>query len=167
MPADRANSLKADEEDRKTDHAPLVAKTENEEAATLTAAFETNLQQGDFKTRVDGMKDDLTETETLSNEALSEWKEERQKSRADELKSRSLQWKSSPQTMRKCLWSCDSMDGFAQSRGCGWLAKVQATAPVRAHNSPFLCSTDQGVQHVCTKFHPPRCLELCITDNGP
>ena len=51
MPADLANSLKADEEDRKTDHAPLVV-TENEEVATLTATIETNLQQGDLETRL-------------------------------------------------------------------------------------------------------------------
>ena len=51
MPADLANSLKADEEDRKTDHAPLVV-TENEEVATLTATIETNLKQGDLETRL-------------------------------------------------------------------------------------------------------------------
>ena len=34
MPADLADTLKADEEDRKTDRAPLVAVTENEEVAT-------------------------------------------------------------------------------------------------------------------------------------
>ena len=49
MPADLADSLKADDEDRKTDHAPLVV-TENEEVATLTATIETNLQQGDVET---------------------------------------------------------------------------------------------------------------------
>ena len=72
MPADLADSQKAVEEDRKTDHAPLVAATENEEVATLTATIETHFRQGDL---VDGMKGDLTETETDSNEALSEWGE--------------------------------------------------------------------------------------------
>ena len=88
MSDDLADSLKADAEDRKIDHAPLVAATEDEEVATLTATIETNLRQGDLETEVDGMKGDLTETETKSNEALSEWEEERQKSRADELGSR-------------------------------------------------------------------------------
>ena len=61
MPVDLADSQKADEEDRKTDHAPLVAATENEEVATLTATIETNFRQGDLETGVDGMKGDLTE----------------------------------------------------------------------------------------------------------
>ena len=66
MPADLA------EEDCKTDHAPLVALTKNVEVATLTADDQTNLLQGDLETWVDGMKGDLTGTETESNEALSE-----------------------------------------------------------------------------------------------
>ena len=79
----------------------LVQMKENEEVAIVTAAIETNLRQGDLETEVDGMKGDLTETETKSNEALSEWKEERQKSSADELRSRSLLRRSSPQSMRR------------------------------------------------------------------
>ena len=74
MPADLAGSLKADEEDRKTNHAQLVAVTQNEEVATLTATIETNPRQGDLETGVG----------SLSGEASSEW-EERQKSRAEEL----------------------------------------------------------------------------------
>ena len=70
-----ADSLKADEEDRKTDHAPLVAAKENEEVATLTATIETNLQLGDLETGVDSLSDD---------QASSGW-EEHQKSRAEEL----------------------------------------------------------------------------------
>ena len=50
MPTDLANSMKADEEDRRSDHAPLVAVTENEEVATLTATIKTNLRQGDIAT---------------------------------------------------------------------------------------------------------------------
>ena len=46
MPAALANSLKADEEDRRSDHAKLVAVTENQEVATLTATIEPNLRQG-------------------------------------------------------------------------------------------------------------------------
>ena len=80
MAADLADSLKADEEDRKSDHAPLVAATENEEVATLTATIETNLRQGDLS----------------GDWASSEWEEERQKSRANELRSRSLLRVSSP-----------------------------------------------------------------------
>ena len=51
--ADLANSLKADEEDRRSDHAPLVQMKENEEVATLTATIETNLWQGDIATTVE------------------------------------------------------------------------------------------------------------------
>ena len=65
MPADLAESLKADEEDRKTDHAPLVAATENQEVATLTATIQTNLRQGNLAVEVDSMKGDLAETETF------------------------------------------------------------------------------------------------------
>ena len=82
MPADLADSQKADEEDRKSDHAPLVAVTKNE-VTTVTATIETNLRQGD-------LEGDFTETETAGDEALSEWAEEFQKSRADELRCRSL-----------------------------------------------------------------------------
>ena len=98
--------LKADEEDRKTDHAPLVA---------VTATIETNLWEGDLETGMDGMRGDLTQMETESNEALSEWEEERQKSRADELRSRSLLRRSSPQSMNVFLWPCDSTGGRAHS----------------------------------------------------
>ena len=42
------------------------------EVATLTATIETNIRQGDIGVEVDGMKGDLTETETESNEALLE-----------------------------------------------------------------------------------------------
>ena len=65
MPADLPDSLKADEEDRKTDHAPLVQVKENEEVAIVTATIETSLRQCD-----------LTDTETESHEALSEWAEQ-------------------------------------------------------------------------------------------
>ena len=44
MPAALVNSLKADEEDRRSDHAPLVAVTDNEEVVTLTTTIETNLR---------------------------------------------------------------------------------------------------------------------------
>ena len=59
--------LKADEEDRKTAHAPLVAVTKKE-VAMLTATIQTNLRQGELESGVDGRKGDLTETE--SNEAF-------------------------------------------------------------------------------------------------
>ena len=45
MPTDLADSPKVDEEDRKTDHAPLVQVKANW-AATVTATIETNLRQG-------------------------------------------------------------------------------------------------------------------------
>ena len=49
------------------------------------------------------------------DQTLSEWEEERQKSRAEELSSRSLLGRSSPQSMRRFLWPCDSTDGCAHS----------------------------------------------------
>ena len=115
-----SESLKTDEEDRKTDHAPLVAVTENEKVSTLMATIETNLRQGDIGVEVDGVTGDLTETETKRNEASSKWEEDRQKSRADEFRSRSLLRRSSPQSVRGVLWPCDSMGGCAQRRGL-WL----------------------------------------------
>ena len=135
MAADLADSLKAGEEDRKTDHAPLVQVKENE-VDMLTATIETDLRQGDLETGVDGMKGDLTETETKGNEALSEWEGERQKSRADELRSTSLLKSSSPQSMRSFLWPSDSTDGCAQRKCCGSLVKAQSST--WAHSSPRL-----------------------------
>ena len=74
MPAELADSQKGVEDDSKTDHAPLVAVTENEEVATLTATIETNFQQGDLQTGLGSLSRD---------QASSEWKE-RQTNRADE-----------------------------------------------------------------------------------
>ena len=68
-----------------------------------------------------------------------EWEEERQKSRAEGLRSRSLLRRSSPQSMRRFLWPCDSTDGCAQRRDCGWLAKAQATARVDVPTAPRQC----------------------------
>ena len=68
MLADLANSLKADEEDRRRDHAPLVAGTENEEVATLTVTIETNLRQrrqAYIAQSELGDKDDLEEVRAL------------------------------------------------------------------------------------------------------
>ena len=48
-----------------------------EQVVTLTATIETNFRHGDLETKVDGTKGDVTETETESNEALSEWEEGR------------------------------------------------------------------------------------------
>ena len=45
MPADLAKSLKVDEEDRKTDHAPLVQVKANW-VASVTASIETNFRLG-------------------------------------------------------------------------------------------------------------------------
>ena len=41
----------------------------------VTVTIETNLRQGYLETEADGTEGDLTETETESNEALSEWEE--------------------------------------------------------------------------------------------
>ena len=48
-----------------------------EEVVTLTATIGTNFRQDYLETEVDGTKGDVTETETESNEALSEWEEGR------------------------------------------------------------------------------------------
>ena len=81
MLADLADSQKAEEKDRKADHAPLQVK-ENE-VPTLTATFETNFQQmrppsGDIRVEVDGLTGDLTETENhfSGDRASSGWEEE-------------------------------------------------------------------------------------------
>ena len=140
MPTDLADSLKADEEERKTDHAPLVQVKENEEVAIVTATIETNLRQG--------MKGQM---ETDSNE----------KRRADELRSRSLLRRSSPQSMRRFLWPCDSTGGL-------WLRKRRRQHWWTCPQLPFFCSTDQGVQHVCTRFlheHAWNCARQ-TTDRG-
>ena len=63
MSADHADSQKADEEDRKSDHATLVAAKENE-FATLIATIEKK------------------ENSLVGDETPSEW-EERQKSRVE------------------------------------------------------------------------------------
>ena len=83
--------------------------------SSRTATIETNLHQGDLGVEVDIVKGDLAETENPFSS------DERQKRRANELRSRSL------------LWPCDSTGGCAQS-------------------SPFFCSMDEEVQHVCTFF---------------
>ena len=56
--------------------------------------------------------------------SLATGSEERQKSRAEEFRSRSSLKRSFPQSMRRFLWP------DAQRKGCGWLAKAQATAQV-------------------------------------
>ena len=43
----------------------------------VAVTIETNLWQDDLETKVAGTKGDLTEMETESNEALSEWEEGR------------------------------------------------------------------------------------------
>ena len=60
MPADLAH-----EEDRKTDHAPLVQAKENE-VATVTATIETNLRQGGVVVKGEV----ATETETQESVVL-------------------------------------------------------------------------------------------------
>ena len=52
-------------------------KLKDAEQDIVTVTIETNLRQGDLETEVDGTKGDLSETETESNEALSEWEEGR------------------------------------------------------------------------------------------
>ena len=82
---------------------------------------------GDTPQSGDGMKDDLTEK---SNEALSEWEEEHQKQSPTN---------SGADRCWRFLWPCDSMDGCAQRRDCGWLAKAQATARVDVPTAPRQC----------------------------
>ena len=145
MPADLADSLKADEEEGKTNHAPLVAAKENE-IATLTATIEMNLWQGDLAVEVDSVKGDLAETEKSleGDEASSEW-EERQKSRVE-----------SPQLMRRFLWSCDSTGRRAHRRGCGWLATVQALAQVDVPTAPHYFVVRTKESNTCVQVFFPR-----------
>ena len=72
MSADPADSQKADEKDRWSDHVTLVQAKDNE-IATLTATI-----QGDLGVEVDSMKGDLAETENsfAGDEASSEWEEQ-------------------------------------------------------------------------------------------
>ena len=88
MPADLADSLKADEEDRRSDHAPLVEVTENGEVATLTATIETNFRQGDIAIEVVAFSGDQASSETENH---------CQKSRAEGLRCRLLMWRLSPE----------------------------------------------------------------------
>ena len=90
MPADLANSLKADE-GRKSDHTTLVHVKEIDEVATLTATIETNFQQGDLKTSV------------CSLSGGEEWEKKRHKSRMEGLRRRLLMWRLSPESMRDDL----------------------------------------------------------------
>ena len=137
----------------------------------MTATIETNLRQGDPETGVDGMKGDLTETEMESNEALTAWEEERQKSRADEFRSRSLLRRSSPQSVRRFLWPCDSMDGCAQRRGCGRLAKAQASARVDVATAAHFFSqygrTKESNTCVQVLIFREKVFDMCTTDNRP
>ena len=70
MPADHADSLKADEDDRKTDHVPLVAATENE--ASLVAAVKTRHTKPPSEDRQEGRlpaTDRLQCAETLGRQS--------------------------------------------------------------------------------------------------
>ena len=111
MPVDLDDSLKADEEDRKSNHATLVAVTENDEVATLTATIETNLQQGDFETGVGSLFG-------CRPSGRRSW----QKSRAGELRSRSLLRRSSPQSVRRF---------FVAVRHHGWMCTEGAVVGLR------------------------------------
>ena len=75
--------------------------------------------KGDFGDEVDSMKGDAIEL--LNGDDDGNPSEERQKSRAEEFRTRSLLKRSSPQSMRRFLWPSDSSDGCAQRRGCGRL----------------------------------------------
>ena len=128
MPADLADSLKADEEDCMTDHEPLDAAKEKE-VATLKATTETHLQQGDIGTEVDHVKGDLTETDG-EQRGVVRWG-----GGAPEEQSRRTQEQIVAEEVistveRRFLWPCGSTGGRAQRKGCGWLAKAQATARV-------------------------------------
>ena len=135
MSADLADSQRADEEERKTNHAPLDAAKKQE---TATVTIQTNFLEGDLKTEVDGMKGNLTETETENNEASSEWEEEdeRQKSRADELRSRLLLRKLSPQSIRRFLWPCDSTGVFVFPKKTTSLSGILVFDPARRRHIP-------------------------------
>ena len=125
MPADLAYHLKADEEERKTDNAPVVAATENE-VVTVAATIETKLWHGDPGVAADSVKGDVAETENAvaGDEASSEW-EERQKSRVE-----------SPQLMRRFFvavrqhgWMCAQKRLWFACESAGNSIGGRATAP--------------------------------------
>ena len=105
MPVDLADSLNADEVDRKSDHATLVAPTEDEEVATLTATIETNLQEDNLETRVGSLS---------GEEASSEWEEEHPKSRAEFPQSTR---RSSAYLMRRVFYGVRQRWTWPQSHG--------------------------------------------------
>ena len=71
------------------------------------------------------------------DQTSSEWEEERQKSRADELRSKSLLRRWSPQPMERFLWSCDSTD--VQREGA--VAGLRKRMRQHGHSSKaMLCS---------------------------
>ena len=134
MPTDLADSLKADEEDRKTDHTPLVQVKENE-VVMLTATIETNLRQG------------LTETEDhfSGDEASSEWEEEREKSRADErffmaVRQRVRMWTQKAvaglrKRRRQHGWTCPQLHGSGVFFFFPWNNLMSSRPIVRRRNS--------------------------------
>ena len=101
-------------EERKTDHAPLVGAQENE-VATLTATIETNLQQR-VTSRPGGRQKGQSHRDRDGEPRGVVRVKDRQKSRADELLSRSVLRRSSSLLVRRFLGPCDNMDGCAQSR---------------------------------------------------
>ena len=81
--------------------------------------------------------------------SLSTGSEERQKNRAEEFRSRSLLKRSSPQSMRRFLWPCDSTDGCAQRM------LVERVYEQRPHDMSTTTYTTQpqGLA-LCSRCHP-------------
>ena len=116
MPADLADS-QADEEHRKTDREPFFTAKENEEVATVTATIETNLRQGHLTEDGDGEHRGVVRVGGGAPEEQGRrtWEQIVAKeviSTVDDM----------------VLSPCDSTDGCAQTRGCGWLAGADEDA---------------------------------------
>ena len=120
--------------------------------------------KGDLGDEDDGKKGDTIML--LDGDDDGRPSEERQKSRAEEFRSRSLLKRSSPLSMRRFLWPSDSSDGCAQRRGCGWLAKAQATARVDLPTAPFSFAVRTKESTTCTQVLC-ECLAMCLSGNRP
>ena len=68
------------------------------------------------------------------------------------------------ETRMQVFLESDPSGTDGDGRSCGSLVQTQASARVDVPTAPhFSCSTDQGVQHVCTSFFPRERLDLCST----
>ena len=122
MPADLADSLKADEEDRETDYAPtrqIGGHADGEDRDELPAG-RPRCRGGRHEGR---SHRDGKHTFQVTRRPSGGAPEEQSRGIQDQIVAGHLHSRRGG-----FLWPCDSTDGCAQKRGCGWLARAQATA---------------------------------------